>query len=141
MKRSRSAGTASPAASVAGAPHLLQNRAPAGSSAPQAAQLMPRRAPQPRQKFDRGGLSCWHREQIIGDLRASALRYSGQRGQASRQPRLLQRLRLFDHLYAWWSFSLTHSWINAASSMPREAAVPECLVLISGQRSAYDMCR
>ena len=54
---------------------MLQNREPAGSSAPQAVQVAPRRAPQPRQKFDWGGLSCRHREQVIVDLRAALEQY------------------------------------------------------------------
>jgi hypothetical protein len=38
---------------------LLQNLEPAGSEAPQEAQVKTRRAPHPRQKFDSDGLTCW----------------------------------------------------------------------------------
>ena len=47
---------------LTGLPHLLQNREPAGKSFPQPLQVATTRAPQPEQKFDPGGLSCWHRE-------------------------------------------------------------------------------
>jgi hypothetical protein len=40
---------------------LLQNRDPAGKSFPHAPQVAPTRVPQPRQKFDSGGFSYWHR--------------------------------------------------------------------------------
>ena len=46
---------------LTGLPHLLQNREPAGKSFPHPPQVAPTRAPQPKQKFDPGGLSCWHR--------------------------------------------------------------------------------
>jgi hypothetical protein len=36
---------------------LLQNRDPIGSALPHATQVAPKRAPQPRQKFDPGGFS------------------------------------------------------------------------------------
>src|SRR5262249_16962583 len=58
----RGAAAGSP---VTGVPHLLQNREPAGSSVVQVEQVRLSRAPQPRQKFDPGGFSCWHRKQVV----------------------------------------------------------------------------
>jgi len=52
-------------APAAGVPHAFQNCASAGNPAPHAAQTTPSRAPQPRQKFDRGGLMRRHRRQVI----------------------------------------------------------------------------
>src|SRR5262245_32075924 len=45
-------------AAVIGVPHLLQNRDPRGSSVLHEEQTKLSRAPQPRQKFDTGGLPC-----------------------------------------------------------------------------------
>src|SRR5215470_9498358 len=45
---------------VIGVPHLLQNRDPEGSSVWHEEQIQLSRAPQPRQKFDPGGFTCWH---------------------------------------------------------------------------------
>src|SRR5262249_39731808 len=50
---------------VTGVPHLLQNREPAGSSVVQLEQVRLSRAPQPRQKFDPGGFSCWHWKHVM----------------------------------------------------------------------------
>src|SRR5215467_11553190 len=47
--------------SATGVPHLLQNRDPDGSSLPHELHELPKRPPQPRQKFDPVGFSCWHR--------------------------------------------------------------------------------
>src|SRR5215831_2774 len=47
-------------AAVIGVPHLLQNRDPEGSSVLHEEQVKLSRAPQPRQKFDPGGFTCWH---------------------------------------------------------------------------------
>jgi hypothetical protein len=49
-------------------PHLLQNRAPAGRSLPQASHVAPKRVPQAKQKFDPGGLLCWHRGHFMPSL-------------------------------------------------------------------------
>src|SRR5262249_34452266 len=52
-------------AAVIGVPHLLQNRDPGGSSVLHEEQVKLSRAPQPRQKFDPGGFSCWHPGHVI----------------------------------------------------------------------------
>jgi hypothetical protein len=46
---------------------LLQNRDPAGKSLPHAPQVAPKRAPQPRQKFDPRGFSYWHRGHVTSE--------------------------------------------------------------------------
>src|SRR5215831_4946817 len=52
-------------AAVIGVPHLLQNRDPGGSSVWHEEQIKLSRAPQPRQKFDPGGFTCWQLGHVI----------------------------------------------------------------------------
>src|SRR5262249_30266707 len=59
----RDAAGVSPA--VSGIPHLLQNRDPGGNSVLHEEQIKLSRAPQPRQKFDPGGFTCWQLGHVI----------------------------------------------------------------------------
>ena len=50
-----------------GVPQLLQNLDPDGRSAPHEPQVRVKRPPHSRQKFDCGGLSCWHRGHFMSE--------------------------------------------------------------------------
>src|SRR5215467_13298261 len=58
-------GSVAATSALTGVPHLLQNREPAGSSVLHEEQATLSRAPQPRQKFDPGGFSCWQRGHVM----------------------------------------------------------------------------